>query len=321
MINLTPNVKKIKFFRSQQGVVLVMALFIVMLVAAISYAMMARLARDTKRVSFILRNNQAEFYAQGSIAWAIDQLYNDWIKQKPTHLIDNIPIKSPISKMNGYTIVSTIYDMQARFNLNNLQTPDAQNDFLHLLLVVEPKLSMMKAKELVESISNWMTPRQQLDKFNQYYSTLSPPYLAANRFYTSVSELRLVKGMTPKLFNSLEPYVTALPTVTPINVQTADVKVLMSLSPKLTLATAKTIAQIRLEKPFVNPKIFLDLDVIRNTGQTISPNKITTVSQYFLVQTEVSIEKQRIVLYTLLERLSTDGRAIIHPLWQGKSVW
>src|SRR5258708_1218566 len=102
----------------QQGVVIVVALFIVALVATMAYVMMARLERDTRCTTLILRDTQAEFYAQGSIAWAMDQLRNNWEKQKPNQLVDITPITSPVMNENGYRIVSTIYDMQARYNLN-----------------------------------------------------------------------------------------------------------------------------------------------------------------------------------------------------------
>jgi type II secretory pathway component PulK len=53
-----------RYRKEQQGVVIVIALFIVALVATMAYAMMVRIERDTRRTSLILRNTQAEFYAQ-----------------------------------------------------------------------------------------------------------------------------------------------------------------------------------------------------------------------------------------------------------------
>ncbi|MBV9575373.1 MAG: general secretion pathway protein GspK, partial [Gammaproteobacteria bacterium] len=100
--------------------VIVIALFIVALAATMAYVMMSRLERDTRRTSLLLHYTQANFYAQGSIVWAMDQLRNNWERQKTNKLVDEIPIKSPENVMNGYKISSTIYDMQSRFNLNNL---------------------------------------------------------------------------------------------------------------------------------------------------------------------------------------------------------
>ena len=230
--------------KHQEGVVIVVALFIVALVATMAYVMMERLARDTRQTTLILRNTQAEMYAQGSIAWAIDQLSNDWIRQKNNQIIDAIPIKSAVNEKQGYKISSTIYDMQARFNINNLNNPEALAGFKRLLHAVKPDLTEEQIVEISQAIFYWLTPQAQDGLLNKYYAELSVPYRAAGRLMQSVSELRLVKGMTPALFNALRPYITALPMATKINVQTADIPVLMSLGPEMTLATAKAIETI-----------------------------------------------------------------------------
>lgn len=59
---------------SQQGVAIIMALFIMALVATMAYAMMARLDRDIGRTDLMLKEMQAVYYAQASVAWAMDQL-------------------------------------------------------------------------------------------------------------------------------------------------------------------------------------------------------------------------------------------------------
>lgn len=298
----------------QRGVVIVVALFIVALVATMAYVMMARLERDTHRTSLILRDTQAEFYAQGSIAWAIDLLRNDWERQNPQQMIDALPIKSPIKEMDGYKITSTIYDMQSRFNLNNLSDKQAQIDFKRLMQVVDPKLSDQKAQEILRAIADWIEPlAQQKENTN-----LSPMYRIAHRPMQSASELKLVKGMTPTLYNALQPYVTALPGMLAVNVQTAPAPVLMTLSPTLTLEGARAIEQLRAQTPIISANVFLNLDSVKN--QRITPQKITVVSDYFLVATEVTIEKQHIVIYTLLERTTKGRKAEMTILWQSKGI-
>jgi hypothetical protein len=52
----------------------------------------------------------------------------------------------------------------------------------------------------------------------------------------------------------------------------------------------------------------------------IPPGKIIAISSYFLVETTVSIEKQQVVLYTLLERNGNDNKSEVNIVWQSKSV-
>lgn len=308
----------------QRGVVIVVALFIVALVATLAYVMMNRLERDTWRTQLILRTVEAEAYAQGSIAWAKDQLRTNWEKQKATRLVDQVPIKSEPVKVNGYKIASTIYDMQARFNINNMITPNAQNSFLRLLKVLAPELDGDKARALVMAIVDWISPAAQETDLAQYYANLPEPYRAAHRSMLDINELRLVKGMTAKLFNRLRPYIAALPsTDTKINLQTASLPVLVTISPKLKLEVAKALIKYREEHPIVKLEKFFKSDFAKKYALNSQDLPAVDVSDYFLVETMVAIEDQHIVLYSLLERATkkNGSRPIATLLWQSKGSW
>jgi general secretion pathway protein K len=306
--------------KRQRGVVIIVALFIVALVATMAYTMMSRMERDTRRTTLLLRATQAEFYAQGSIAWAMDQLRNNGDEQKPNQRVDIIPLVSQPIEVDGYTIVSTILDMQARFNVNNVTSVEAQADFKKLLRTVDPNLNEDKAQQIVLAVADWIRPVPQQNEYTKYYLQLPKPYRSANRPMQSISELQLIKGMTPALYQALQPYVTALPKPTPVNVQTASVPVLMSLSPTFTLEVANAIEQIRQTSPFTSLPAFTDLDVVKN-HQIADKSKLTVISTYFLVETNVAIEKQHTVLYTLLERTANQGKTTVSILWQSKGVW
>jgi general secretion pathway protein K len=309
---------KRRSLQRQKGVVIVVALFFVALIATMSYVMMARLERDTVRTSLLLRDVQAELYAQGSIDWAMEQLRNNLSRKKPDKPVDVMPVKSPVNETNGYTISSTITDMQARLNLNNLTTVEAQADFKRVLRIVDPEMTEQKAQEIAMAVMDWITPGQQQNEYNKYYMSLSPPYRAAHRAMASVSELQLVKGMTPNLFKSLRPYVTALPTATLINVQNAPAPVIASLSPGMTLETGKAVEKVRSQLSIPTTQAFLSLDLVKN--HNIPADKITVESNYFLVETTVAIEKQQVVLYTLLERTGNESKNTVSVIWQSKSV-
>lgn len=281
----------------QRGVVIVVALFIVALVATMAYVMIERLERDTRRTMLIIRDNQADLYAQGSVLWAVDQLRNNWEKQKPKQPIDRTPIVSPIKNENGYQIVSTIYDMQARYNLNNLNAPEAQADFKRMLRTVMPTLTDQQAQQISRAIGT----------------------VVMRKALQSMSELRLVNGVTSNIYNALRPYVTALPAGTKINVKSAPAPVIMTLSPSMTLESAKIVEQLCRANPPVSPEAFTSLDIIRN--HPVDPGKIVVTSAFFLVETEVTIEKQRLVLYTLLERVTDAKKATVNIVWQSKGIW
>lgn len=315
-----PRDGKRQSIKRQQGVVIVVALFIVALVATMAYIMMSRLERDTRRTSMILRNTQAEFYAQGSIAWAMDQLRTNVERKKPNKLVDETPIKSPEIDVNGYKIASTIYDVQSRFNINNITTSEVQNDFKRLLLAVAPNLTEKEAQGIVLAVADWIMPTSQQPELAKYYAELPAPYRPAHRAMMMVSELANVKGITPALFNSLRPYVFALPVRTALTMREVQMPVLMTLSPNITKEMAKTIIQQRNQNPaqMAVPNAFFNSEALR--GLQISTDKVAAESNYFLVETDVTIENQHVVLYTLIERASKDNKASLTLLWQSKGI-
>jgi general secretion pathway protein K len=125
--------------RSQQGAAIIVALFVMALVAACAAAMMFRLNVDVERTELILNADKATLYAQGSVDWAIEQLKADYAKQKPNQLIDRLPI-SISNKTDGYTITSTLEDMQNKFNLNDLKDSNHQDFFNRLLHLLKPDM-------------------------------------------------------------------------------------------------------------------------------------------------------------------------------------
>lgn len=302
----------------QRGIVIVVALFIVALVAAMSITMMSRLARDTRRVELIVHDIQAELYAEGSVFWAKDTLRKNWISQKKNKLVDVLPIKSPVNDMNGYSISSTISDAQGRFNLNNLSKPEWQPQFVRLVTLVYPKMSPEAANGIARAILDWVTPGARDNEYSRYYAELPVPYRAAHRLMVDPGELMLVKGVTPEMYAALKPYITALPEVTQINPMSAPAPVLALLSPTMNLETAQAIHDVISKDPPATLEAFLALDIIKN--HHIKKESVTLTSGYFLVETEVGIEQQRILLYTLLRRISSTGKAAVSTLWQNRGM-
>lgn len=306
--------------KRQKGVVIVIALFFVALVVTIAYIMIARLDRDVRRTTLILRNTQAELYAQGSIAWALDTLHNNFLKQKNDKPVDSLPLKSPVNKIGGYLIKSTLYDMQDRFNINTIINPDANRDFYKLIKLALPELSSEELQRIVESVTEWIKPdKDENTSLSRYYLGLPEAYRSAHRAMNSISELRMVKGITPEIYNVLKAYLTALPeNESAINVQTANITVLASLSPEMTLEGAKIIADLRAKKPITSTDTIINLDKLSQFK--IPKEKITATSSYFLIKTEVGIDDQHIFLYTLVARVLKNANVSMRVIWQSKHV-
>ncbi len=304
--------------KTQQGSAIIVALFVVALVAAIATAMLSRMQQDTRRTELLLNANQAYLYTQGSLAWAKDQLITDWKKQQTQQIIDKTPIQSPVNKINNASIQSTIYDAQGFFNLNNLTDNNYRENFGSLLKAVMPNIKSNEIQSIILATTDWVSANAKSTVYNDYYAKLTPPYRAPHQPMTSLSELRLVKGITAALFEKLSPYIIALPTTTHINVNNAAPPVLMSLSPKMSMESAKAIAAISQQKPFTTVQNFLTLDIVKNN--TIQENKITITSSYFLVKTQVTLGDQNMTFYSLMLREVKNPEPTVSLVWQSKGT-
>lgn len=305
------------FRKRQQGVVIVIALFIVALIATMAYVMMARLARDTRRTEFILHDVQAELYASGSVMWAKDTLHADWINQKKDKRVDQTPIQAPVNDMQGYKISGKINDAQGKFNLNNVSKQDWQPDFIRLMRMVYPAVTPEEAAAITKATVDWVTPGAHENEYSRYYASLPVPYRAAHRLMVSQSEWRLVKGVKEDLYQAMQPYITVLPMVTPINPMAAEPPVLAMLSADMNLETAKALQEQLQKSPPPTLEAFKALDMLKN--HPIKTDRVAWVSAYFTVETDVSIEDQHILLYTLMQRNNSASKADVIVLLQSRS--
>src|SRR5689334_18293621 len=95
-------------YTKQTGTAIIIALFLVGLVAVIALTMMDRLHRDIRRTQLLLQSMQAGLYAQGSLDWALDSLRDHWLHQKKNEPLDRLPLASPLSTRDTFQIASTI---------------------------------------------------------------------------------------------------------------------------------------------------------------------------------------------------------------------
>lgn len=302
----------------QRGTAVIVALFVVALVAITAVAMIERLRIDTRRTELFLNNNQANLYAQGSVDWAIDTLTSNLAHKQPNAVIDKMPIESPTNTEGGMTIKSIITDAQATLNLNNTTDPDYQAYLMRLIQIVDPTTNTDTAKNIVLGVVDWIKPGANNSPFDQYYAKQTTPYRAPHHLMASVSELRMIKGVTPKLYAMLAPYLTALPAPTPININDAPIPTLMSLSPTMTREAANTIAQYSKTHPFPDTAHVMGFDIIKN--HPINEKTITTTSEFFLVKTRITVGEQQLTLYTLLHRVIQGTTPMTTMVWQTKGT-
>lgn len=293
---------------SQRGVALITALLVIALVVVVAVAMASRQQIDIRRSANILDADQAYELALGVEAWAQGLLASDLRSNKTDSLLDVWATTLAPIKTEGGKVAGEITDLQGRFNLNNLVQERQRSDpdvkiFQRLLgsLGADP--------DLAQAVVDWIDPDVERGFPNGAedvaYLGRTPPYRTANAPMQSVSELLLVQGFTPQIYAKLAPLVSALPAPTGINVNTAPAAVLAALADDVTVASAETLVETRKAKVFDSVGEFAQQPIY--AGRVLLQDRLTVVSNYFLLAGSSEVGRGQVQLYSVLYR-STEGK-------------
>lgn len=287
---------------SQAGSALISALFIMTMVAIAATAMSTRLQLDIYRTRLSILSDKLYLASQAVSFWSLDQL-----SVKKNYTMSNTAGKIldfPRKLQTIYpevTISGGLYDLQSRFNVNNLTDKKYAFTFLKLLEATPTKLNPIQRRQLVLAINSWITPYQPgkgQDEFLNYYLHQKPPYYPGQQLLQHLSEFRLIKDVNAQLYMTLANFLTVLPEVTPININTAPKEILASLGNGLNQAQVNELIDARGDKGFNNVKKFAPLLQKLN----IRSEQVTIESQYFLSIAMVSHQELNLTVYTVLKR-------------------
>ncbi|MBF0429587.1 MAG: type II secretion system minor pseudopilin GspK, partial [Magnetococcales bacterium] len=293
---------------ASRGAALLTALLIVSVCASVAVGLITGQHLAIRRTANILDRDRSLQIALGGEAWAMGILSRDAKEGNRDHLNEIWASAPPPIPVTGGMASGKITDMQGRFNLNNLllsgkQSPVDLARFERLLKIVEldPRLAV--------AVVDWMDPDSLVGNNggaeNPTYLGKSPPYRAANQFFMTVSELRLVEGFDAKAVARLIPLVAALPERTDLNINTAPLELLMTLTERMTREEAMTLDEKRrVIDGFVDVAAFLAEPIFK--GKEVLSSGLSVSSRFFLVDGQVQMGRGRMRLFSLLSRNSSN---------------
>lgn len=261
----------------QRGVALIMVLLAMALVVMLASGMTQQQSLRVFKASHYLAQQQGLSIALGAEAFARQVLTRDFEEDKEANaMVDSLDefwaanaAVLPLDE-NGVAEVQ-IDDLGGRLNLNDLVGPNGQVDPVARQRFVNLFEALGITAVSVDALIDWIDPDDQTitayGAEDGQYLLADPGYRAANQPFISVSELRLIEGMTEEIYQALQPHVAALPVSgAGINVNTATAMVIRSLHEELTDAQAKAILERREEEPFENLQDFLALPEFAGLG-------------------------------------------------------
>lgn len=297
---------------AQRGVAVITAVVLVALASIAAAALISKLHLTLRYLENSLDHDQAARFARGVESASIAVLRADAEGDQVDHFGEQWATPLPPVSIGKGTASGSIVDLQSRFNLNALVQNGAPNAvYLEIFrrLLRGLKLDPAIADAVVDWIDADQEPTLPFGAEDGFYLGLERPYRAADRRFTSASELRLLKGVDAGVYAALAPYVTALPEPTPINVNTAPAAVLQALVEGLSAADARRLVEVRTEHEFESVAAFLHDPTI--AARAVEPTAISIGSSYFAVHAAAALDHGSAKRVSVVHRLSDRDLRVI----------
>jgi general secretion pathway protein K len=302
----------------QRGVAAITAILVVALASMLAVELAWEMNLDIRRTENMLLRDQARQIALGAEFMAADELRKDFEDDAENgefrdDLTErwNTDLTFPV---DGGTVRGKLSGMQSRFNLNNLivggkKNPETFDQFVRLLTVLELD------REIAPKVLDWIDPNQ-IAEFggaeDGVYTAKSPPYLTANTWFTTTTELLAIDGFVDpaepdsRMFKFLERYVAALPSGTKINVNTAEDPVLLSFAEGAGSANAEVL---RANRPYsqllvsdsATGSAFMD-DAEGLVTPEFADAHLQVFTEYFQLKVAVTLGTAQLTMYSLMHR-------------------
>ena len=328
---------------SQKGMAVVMALAVVLLVASAALelhinertnlldaaAMRDRMTLDQMAASGV--NLAMAVLIKDRLDSESDSLQEDWADPETmAALVEQIPFEKGKLEVK-------IYDEMAKIQINALvkfpegtQFNEKQRQLWerfanNLLSMYEllgdeaPDIEETDALTIINSIKDWIDSDEDIitglnGAESDYYEELDPPYKCKNAPFDDLSEVRLVKGITPELFSGiagatgLGNYITVYGAEKvndrqftypgKVNINTAELPVLKVLMPSenedfadLLIEYREALSGTQYTNDVTNINWYKNVPGFN--GITIDPDLITVSSSVFRIVATAIVQRER----------------------------
>ncbi|SHM01576.1 type II secretion system minor pseudopilin GspK [Rhizobacter sp. OV335] len=296
----------------QRGAALLMAMIIVTLIATLAVSMVWQQWRAVQVETAERSRSQSAWMLSGALDWSRIILKEDAKSGGSDNLGE--PWAVPLEEARLSTFLAAdkdntddapeaflsggITDLQARFNLTNLVDNGQRS---------EPDL--LALRRLCERANVAVTVADNLAK-GLLLATPPVPGASAPAGGTANAPLLPKRfdqltwlGVDAAALARLEPYITILPTRTPINANTASKEVLAAVIPGVDLGTAERLVQVRLRTPFKTPADIKSQ--LPGTAPELNPAQVGVNTSYFEVRGRLRLTDQVLEQRSVVERRGT----------------
>lgn len=289
--------------KAQAGTALLTAMLIVALVASLAAAMVWRQYRAVEIEAADRARAQSSWILQGALDWArlilredaranrnepVDHLGEIWAVPLAEARLSTFLAADRENAQDGPEafLAGGIADAQAQYNLRNL---------------LRPADAALEQRTLERLCENAGVPAETAGRLlTQLRAAFAeqPDMATAPLRPRELDQLRWL-GLSAETIERLRPFVTLLPTPTPVNLNTAPREVIAALFDGMDLASAQRLVQVRKTAPFRNleeAKTQLPQAVV------LSAERASVASNYFHVSGRLRLEERVLEERSLIRR-------------------
>ncbi|GGC71103.1 type II secretion system protein K [Marinobacter halophilus] len=295
----------------QSGVALIMVLMAMALVVMLATGMSHQQSIRIFKAGHYLAQQQGHSIALGAEEFARRILVRDFEQDREDGLMVDSPdefwaMYAAILPLDSDGVAEVqIDDLSGRINLNDLVSANGQVDSLAKDRLTRLLRALGITAVSADALVDWIDADDQTISAygaeDGQYLMADPPYRAANQPFVSITELRLIDGMTEEIYVALKPHVIALPVSgVGINVNTATGPVLMSLHDDMTEAQAESVLAKREEERFENLQDFLALPEFAGMG--LKTTGLSLQTRFFEVVSRITYDNRVVTMVSTVFR-------------------
>ena len=303
----------------QTGVALLAALILMLALVITMGNIFYRHQIDVSQATGARHTDQAILLAISGENWAKQLLSDSSDDRGVDHFEEDWAQAMPMLPVEGGTLTGCLSDLQGRINVNNLsgytsQTLKAEmgadtSGYARVWEALLVSLEIVADPSRSATIIDWLDPDSEL--INSWgaeqidYDGYTPPRVPANGLITDTTELAAIGSYEVAEVQRLLPWISALPRVTPININTASTQLLTALGGSMGLEFEQMVSERR---PFSSVDAFHQFIAERTQlalplVKTRWPVTVVGVnSNYFELYLEVTLGEARIEVKSIMDR-------------------
>lgn len=243
--------------KNESGFALIMTLVVTALMVAVVVEMIHQVYVDTSLSRGFRDGQQASILAESGAAGGARLLQLALSDRSYTALSDRWATPLKLEDEAG-SLEITIGEESGKIDINALVQPNGEYEPFTLAALRRLGTRLKLPQEVWSAVADWIDaddlPRSGGAE-TPYYRTLNPPYSARNGKLMTLTELSLVKGITPELLGRLRPFLTTFTDqagspLSTVNINTASKEVLAALDDRIDERMAERILEERRLQPF-----------------------------------------------------------------------